>query len=560
MPEANALTSQIIIKLEGTQVQEPVMAKLTSAVIDQNVHMPGMFILRFNDSDLELLNSGPFDLTKEVEIAAETGEGERVTIFKGEVTAIEPEFEEGMICTLVVRGFDKSHRLYRETHSKAFLNTKDSDIAHSFADTAGLQAEVETTTTVYEHIYQHNQTDLEFLLERAWRIGFECFVSEGKLYFRKPPTRGEGPTLTWGQDLLQFHPKMTLAEQVDEVVVKGWDPEQQQAIVGRASAGELYPQNGEQRDGAAWASSFGAGKLVIVDQPVVSQAEANLLAEARLNELSGAFIQAEGVAFRRPDVQAGRKVKLEALGSRFSGTYLVTGATHNYAASGLKTIFTVRGLRTGLLAESLDRSAPDERIPGVVLGVVTDTSDPLKIGRVKVKFPWMTEDANSQWARVVGAGAGPEAGFFAIPEVNDEVLVAFEFGNFNRPIILGGLWNSRDSIPPEASAEPASDHPKVRTWRSIGGHRVTLLDTSDKQIEIVTSDGRSITLSDGDRKIILKTSSASIEMEDTKITIKAQTDVIVEASANLKLKGSAGVDIEAGGVVNIKGATINLNS
>jgi uncharacterized protein involved in type VI secretion and phage assembly len=397
-------------------------------------------------------------------------------------------------------------------------------------------------------------------MERAWRIGYECFVSEGKLFFRKPPTSGEGLSLTWGQDLLQFHPKMTLAEQVDEVVVKGWDPSQRQPIVGRAQSGALYPVTGEQRDGAAWASSFGAGKKVIVDLPVVSQAEADLLAEARLNELSGAFVQAEGVVFRRPDVQAGRKVQLEALGARFSGTYLVTGATHQYSPSGLKTIFTVRGLRTGSLAEGLNSAAPVERWPGVYIGLVTDNSDPQDLGRVKVKFPWLSDDASSHWARVLGIGAGNETGFFAVPAVNDEVLVAFEHGDFNSPVVLGGLWNGLDSIPPEASAVSSSERQKARTWRTIDGHRITMLDTSDKKVEIITSDGRSITLNDSDRKIILKTPSASVEMEDSKITIKAQADVVIEASANLKLKGSAGIDIEAGGVVNIKGATINLNA
>jgi uncharacterized protein involved in type VI secretion and phage assembly len=276
--------------------------------------------------------------------------------------------------------------------------------------------------------------------------------------------------------------------------------------------------------------------------------------------LSGAFIQAEGLVFRRPDVQAGRKVELEALGTRFSGTYLVTGATHQYAPTGLKTIFSVRGLRTGLLAEGIDHRQPFRRWPGVYIALVTNTDDPDGLGRVKLKFPWLTEDADSGWARVIGAGAGAEAGFFAVPAVGDEVLVAFEHGDFQRPFVLGGLWNGQNALPPEASAVAGSDQPKARTWRSRGGHHLTMLDTSDKKIEIVTSDGRSITLSDQESKITLQTSSAKIEMEDSKVTITAQSDIIIEASANLTLKGSAGIDIEAGGVVNIKGAMINLNS
>jgi uncharacterized protein len=109
------------------------------------------------------------------------------TLIKGEITALEPVFGEGMVAELVVRGFDKSHRLYRETKSRAFLNKKDSDLAQEIAQAVGLSVQVDATSTVYDHIYQHNQSDLAFLMQRAWRIGYECFVEDGQLYFRKPP-------------------------------------------------------------------------------------------------------------------------------------------------------------------------------------------------------------------------------------------------------------------------------------------------------------------------------------------------------------------------------------
>jgi phage protein D len=134
--------------------------------------------------------------------------------------------------------------------SRAFLNKKDSDIAAEIARAAGLEADIETTATVYDHIYQHNQSDMDFLLQRAWRIGFECFVSQGKLTFRRPPERATPITLTWGGDLLTFAPRMTLAEQVDAVIVRGWDAEKQQAIVGQAKNGRLYPSIGESKNGA----------------------------------------------------------------------------------------------------------------------------------------------------------------------------------------------------------------------------------------------------------------------------------------------------------------------
>ena len=541
MPKPQELASRVYIKLDGQEVQEPVMVKMLELIVDQHTHLPDMFTIRLNDPDLALMDDGPFDLTKTVEIEAADESGGKFQLIKGEITALEPDFNEGMLVELVVRGYDRSHRLYRELKSRAILNKKDSDLAEEIAGSAGLQAQVDPTSTVYDHIFQHNQSDLAFLMQRAWRIGYECFVDEGKLHFRRPPAQGETITLTWGKDLLSFQPRMTLAEQVDEVLVKGWNVDGKEAIVGQASSGRLYPQVQESKNGAGWAGAFGAGKKVIVDQPVVSQAEANEMAGARLDELSGAFIEASGVAFRRPDIKAGRIVKLEALGTRFSGAYLVTNATHVYTPEGLQTTFSVRGSRTGLLAEQMNQQPPLQRWPGVVPAVVTNTADPNDWGRVKVKFPWLSDDAESDWARVICAGAGPEAGFFVIPDVGDEVMVIFEHGDFSRPYVVGGVWNGQHNLPEEAAG--ANEKPMVRTWHSRTGHRIAIHEDADNKIEIVTRGGQTIILDDTGKKV----------------TVESVGDVEITAQGNMKLKAQGNMDIEANGQVNVKGATINLN-
>jgi phage protein D/phage baseplate assembly protein gpV len=548
MTNRSELASQVSIKLDGTQVRRPVLVKLMTVVVDQHSHLPDLFTIRLHDPGLELLDDGPFDLTKEVEIAAEKEDGEEVVLIKGEITALEPDFGEGMIAELVVRGYDKSHRLYRETKSVAHLNKKDSDLASEIAQAAGLQTEIDTTSTVYDHIYQHNQSDLGFLMQRAWRIGYECFVDDNKLYFRSPPSGGSGVTLTWGQDLLSFRPRMTLGEQVDQVVVKGWDVERQTAIVGRAEQGNLYPDVGESRDGASWAGRFGTGKLVILDQPVVSQAEADALAAARLDEISGAFIEAVGVAFRRPDIKAGRMVTLETLGDRFSGTYLVTSAAHAYTDEGLKTTFAVRGSRTGLLTEQLLHKRPLDRWPGVVAAVVTNTDDPQDWGRVKVKFPWMADDAESDWARVVGQGAGPEAGFYVMPEVDDEVLVTFAHGDFSQPFVLGGLWNGQYDLPPEAAAAASREKPLVRTWHSRSGHWLAMYDNTDNKVEVVTAGGHSLVLDDANSKVTLTSSGGlTVELDDgsSKITIESGNEIEVKSTGNMKLESNGNMDLKA---------------
>ena len=554
------LASQIRITISGTEVDPEVMGHVLSVDVDQHVHLPDLFVIALHDPDFELIDGGPFDLTKEVEISAQTEDGTWVTLIKGEITALEPAFQEGMVAHLVVRGYDRSHRLYREQKSEAHLNKKDSDLAQEIAGNAGLQADVESTPTVYDHIYQHNQSDLAFLQERAQRIGYECFVEDGTLHFRKPRPQERGVTLTWGDDLLTFHPRMNLAEQVDEVVVRGWSVARKEPLVGRARQGGLYPQIEESKDGATWAQSFGSGRHAVLDQHVASQAEADTLAKARLDELSGTFVQAEGTALRRPDIRAGKTIELSALGDRFSGTYLVTHARHVYTAQGLKTTFAVHGTRTGQLIETLGLDAQPPRYAGAAIGIVTNTDDPSHWGRVKVKFPWMTEDAESEWARVMGPGAGPEAGLFFIPDVDDEVLVLFEQGDFRRPYVIGGLWNGQDAPPPEAPSS-GQERPLVRTWRSRTGHHITVYDNADNRIEIVTKAGHRLVLDDSSNTVTLKTDGGlvlTLSDNDGKITLEGN-EISIKASGNLKVESGANMDLQAGGQVNIQGALINLN-
>ncbi len=558
MPEETSLASQVSIKVDGNEVQSDTMGKLAAVMVDQHAFLPAMFTIRFYDADLSITDSGPFNLTKPVEIAAKDADNNSIILIKGEITALEPEFGENMIPEFVVRGYDQTHRLFRETRSRAFVNVKDSDLAQQIAGGLGLQMQVDATQTVYDHVWQSNQTDLGFLMQRAWRIGYECYIDDQKLYFRKPPNDEQAAiTLGWGQDLKKFTPRMTLSEQVDEVVVRGWDAKEKREIVGRADTGSLYPAIEEDKNGQAWAHDFGTGKKIVVDQPVVSQAEADVLAAARLDEISGAFVDAEGMATRRPDIRAGKKVKLENLGNRFSGEYLVTSAVHHYTPEGLTTHFRVSGSRLGLLSEM---GSPESVKPvwnGVVIGQVTNTDDPEDRGRVKLKYPWLTADVESDWAKVLGMGAGPNCGFYVIPAVNDEVLVAFEHGDIHRPYVLGGLWSQNAAIPGSASAS-AGDEAKVRVMQSIDGHIIAMYDNDQKKIEILTKDGRKITLSDADRKIIIENSNVTLTLEESNLKVEAVSNLTLEAQ-QIKLSASSGIEIDGGAKVDIKGGQINLN-
>jgi uncharacterized protein involved in type VI secretion and phage assembly len=254
-------------------------------------------------------------------------------------------------------------------------------------------------------------------------------------------------------------------------------------------------------------------------------------------------------------------ITLESLGDRFSGTYLVTSAHHTYSAEGLRTTFNVRGSRTGLLTDHIVGAKDCDRWEGIVPALVTNTDDPQNWGRVKVEYPWLTDNAESHWARVMGIGAGPEAGFYVMPEVGDEVLVAFGMGSFEHPYVLGGVWNGQHDIPPESAGASSGEKPLVRTWHSRSGHHITVYDNADNKVEIVTSGGQQIVLDDANGKIALKSSGGmalTIDDQGGQVTLQGSNIEIV-SDANLKIEASANIDIEAGAQLTLKGALINLN-
>jgi len=562
VPTEQQLMDHLYIKIEGADLPAEAMDDLVEVTVDSSLHLPDMFTLHLHDEKLKWVDDDLFSLGKEVEISAlpEEEGGSSHVLFKGEITALEPEFGEGTQATLLIRGYDRSHRLHRGTQSKAYLQVTDSDLANKIAQEAGLRAQVDATSEVYDHVLLHNQSHMAFLTERARRIGYEFFVEDRTLYFRKPSKNGSTIEMEWGRQMRSFVPRLTLSEQVDEVIVKGWDPKARKTIIGQATHGQAEPKTGQQKSGGELASAaFSSSRHVVVDRNVHSQAEADTLAQAILDEISGSFIEAEGVCYGQPDLRAGKFVKLTSLGTRFGGTYFVTAATHSYrAGAGYTTTFTIHGRRPGTLYDLIERT-PEQALhrgpAGMVVGLVTNNNDPEDRGRVKVKFPWLSDDVESDWARMVTVGAGAERGLLCLPEVNDEVLVAFEHGDVGRPYILGSLWNGQEKPPLPAAQALENGKVHLRVFKTRAGHTLTFTDGSDEGMVLETAGGHRLTLADEKKTVILETAGGhTLILDDSK------SELTLQSTANMTVKSGANLTIEATGSLELKGQTFSLSA
>jgi uncharacterized protein involved in type VI secretion and phage assembly len=204
-----------------------------------------------------------------------------------------------------------------------------------------------------------------------------------------------------------------------------------------------------------------------------------------------------------------------------------------------------------------ERDETASRISGVVVGVVTNNQDPDKMGRVKVKFPWLSDEDESNWARVAAPMAGKERGFYFLPEVDDEVLVAFEHGDVRFPYVVGALWNGKDAPP----ADNGDGKNNVRVIKSRSGHVIRLTDADGKEmIEIIDKSAKNSIVFDTSKNTITITADKDIVLSAAQGTIKLDAQQIeVKSSANTKIEAGANVDLKASGQMNVKGATVNLN-
>ena len=142
---------------------------------------------------------------------------------------------------------------------------------------------------------------------------------------------------------------------------------------------------------------------------------------------------------------------------------------------------------TDVFSHLFANAGADARFYGVAMAIVTNNKDPDGLARVKVRLPWISDDVESDWARVVSPMAGAGRGLYILPEVDDEVLVAFEHGNPSTPYVLGGLWNGKDK-PPEANSDGKND---IRVLKSRSGHVIRLDDTAGaERIEIVDKSAK----------------------------------------------------------------------
>jgi phage protein D len=553
-----------LIEAGGRRLPDDVMSLLVSAYVDDSRNVPDLFLLRFRDPDRIVLQKAGLTIGTAVKVLVTApGLAAPRPLISGEVTAVEAEID-GTGTFTIVRGLDHSHRLFRGRSTESYRQMTASDVVKKVAARAGLPlGRVESSSVVIDHMSQGNSTDWQFLQGLAAAEGYQLAVVDGKLDFRRPtkssgaPAPGGPPdtnplVLQHGTDLLRLRAVVTSAEQVTRVNVRGWDVAQKQALVGSAPAETTSAQLSTTP--AELARKFGTRPHVCVDVPYRSQAQVDAAATAVAEQLAAAFAELHGVARGNPDLRAGTAIAVHNLAAPFDGKYTLTTTRHHYdPASGYTTSFVVSGRQErslyGLASGGAPAAAPAPT--GVVSALVTNAADPEGNGRVKLRFPWLADAYESDWARTVQLGAGKNRGAMLVPEVNDEVLVAFEQGDLNRPYVIGGLYNGVDKPRkgPIETVDKGNGAVNRRALVSRTGHRLELLEKAGgiDGIQIVTGDDALRVELDKQGSRVIVHSDGTVVVEAKKgVTVDSGTGDIQLSGKSIALTAKQGVTVDAG--------------
>jgi uncharacterized protein len=272
-------------------------------------------------------------------------------IMVGQIVSLSPSFPASGNPTLKVRALNLLYRLQQRQETIPYEDMTDSEIARDIARRLDVEPDVPggPDEEPHEYVLVNNEYPILFLLRRARRLGYDVFVkiddeTEAQtLFFGPASAAGTVYRLEWGKSLMSFTPTMKMKGQVAKVTVRGWDPTrtgQDRSVVGEATWSDLGIEMPDAQLMTQIDSALAASHEEVVDEFVGSEEDARERALGILRNLARGLITGRGATIGFPELRAGRRLQLQGLGTRYSGSYLVRETTHSIGSSGYTVQFT----------------------------------------------------------------------------------------------------------------------------------------------------------------------------------------------------------------------------
>jgi len=579
------------IKVDGASLPDNWQSSMTGLRVELGLCLIGRATLRFADAGYQLSASNKFSLGSKVDIGVQGGS----MLLSGLVTGVSLEQTSSDTPELLVTVDDHGCTLALGTRVKTYLQSSYADVLRQIAGELNLQLKDSASSigAVHDYLLQSG-SDLAFLQTIAERTGTVWWLDGTTLTISDADAVTGSVALALMETLSEFSVRAS-ALRPTAVAVKGWDANAQQDVSGQSTA----PVD---RASSAFVSDYLGDKPSTLRSSTQSSfdlnpedtSEAGNIATALYNDITSSAIVARGTTLINPAIKLMTRVEVTGAGPA-SGSYTVSEVEHIYRWDGFYTRFVAGPIRPGGLVDTLGPSTPDPgfEIGGLLTATVSNLDDPDNVGRVKVTYAASGGTVDSAWARVVGLGVGKGRGSVFQPEVNDEVLVGFERGDSRRPVVLGGLYSQKNTLPTGTAAVkdnvvgyrrimsrlghviemgdgdgPAQQHLLLQL--AGGEHKLRL---GADRFDLELAQGKPISIKAGGATFAID-EQGNVSIEGNKVTIKAQSQVSVEGTAGVELKSDAKVALQAamidvkanasatvdgGGTLGLKGGMVAIN-
>jgi len=555
-------------KIAGKKISEAMVRRVD---VFQEIGNHNRCTLEFTRDDLVPSQLDQF-LGQPLVIEGVVPNGPTVTIFDGFISGgiLEHQLYGGTAISL--EGSSQSTKLDRNAREAYYFKKSLADVARDLCDKNGIKVSVNGEGSSPLNYVQRGETDFDFLRRLADDSG--CFVRPtlDGVEIRKG-FNGSGATLTWNTDLLLFQ----VRGQLQPLMTRGahYDAKKKAGIRLQKTA-----QKGKFT--GAYDNLVGAvhnaSAAVLTSQQVLEYQNARSSTldayrkgvEKESQRLSGSMIVVEGES-RNPLLVPGDAVNIQKT-PEGEGEYGLVSVAHHYdAGTGYINHFVATPW-----AEYTSPKKPS-RVPslGLVTAIVVENNDPQKLNRLKIQYHWQ-DDGATAWTRMMTPYAGKDRGIMFLPEIGDEVVVAFENGDPERPIVIGSVWNGKDTAPRDPyRTNDDIDNNEIKRIITKTGNTIEIVDTQGKEaIEIYTpkkdcwiqlnNDKKAISLH-AEKDILIEAPNGEVRIscknlvtdvsQDAFATIQGKSTTQVQGDHTLNVNG--GLRQESAQTVTVKGSVIN---
>lgn len=440
------------LELNGAAPSAQLSGSLGSIEVRQALNAPSLAIITFLDPSSEAEGA----IAMGVPVALRTAD--RMHIFAGEITAIKRQVLPSRERSLEIRAYDQLHRLRKRQNLRQLSDMSVADLASTLASDLGLSVETSGEGPASRPvIVQHSQSDFDLLAQLADSAGVDFWLDGDTL--KLVSLGGDGADevrLTVGENVLELTSDISAEPMRKSSQAIGWDLARNEVKTERAGTSA---QDALEMRLDAVAAFDGLGDRTLVNRLADSSDSTKRLAQADIDRATARGLVLDVLCNGDAALRPARVVRLQGAGPEADGPFVVSRATHRFDSAS--------GYTTRLSTDPPPRPSSASGV-AVTLGIVTDTDDPERRYRVKVRFP-VLGDMQGNWMPVLSLGAGSSKGFAVVPEPDDEVLVLFPDGDPAQGIILGGLYGAK-AAPGERPAQGARSF----VLQSPSGPRVTL--------------------------------------------------------------------------------------